>query len=116
MEIGTLTNRPPSEKDTIVPATSHLALALRNWSLDLFPHPLEPSFLFYPLDRDETLPLLMRAIIPRKVSNLWIAVGLVAKSQLPMRSNWVISKNIPRNMQESKELRLVPLLLVAQPR
>ena len=95
-----------------MPATSHLALAFRNWSLDLFPHPLEPSFLLYPLDRDETLLLLMRAIIPRKVSNLWIAVGLVTRSQLPVRSDWVISKNISRNMQESKELRHEPLLLV----
>ena len=95
-----------------MPATSHLALAFRNWSLDLFPHPLEPSFLLYPLDRDETLLLLMRAIIPRKVSNLWIAVGLVTRYQLPVRSDWVISKNISRNMQESKELRHEPLLLV----
>jgi hypothetical protein len=80
MEVGTLTNRPPSENETAVPATSHLALALRNWSLDLFPHPLEPSFLFYPLDRDETLPLLMRAVIPRKLLNLCITIGLVASA------------------------------------
>ena len=95
-----------------MPATSHLALALRNWSLDLFPHPLEPSFLLYPLDRDETLLLLMRAIIPRKVSNLWIAMGLLTRSLLPARSDWVISKTISRNMQESNELRHKPLLLV----
>ena len=98
-----------------MPATSHLALAFRNWSLDLFPHPLEPSFLLYPLDRDETLLLLMRAIIPRKVSNLWIAVGLVTRYQLPARSDWAISRNISRNMQESDELKHEPLLLVVLP-
>ena len=53
-----------------MPETSHLALALRNWSLDLFPHSLEPSFPLRPLDRDETSLLLLRAVIPRKLSNL----------------------------------------------
>lgn len=65
---------------TIVPETSHLALALRNWSLDLFPHSLEPSFLLRPLDRGETPLLLLRAVIPRKMLNLWIAMGLVRRA------------------------------------
>jgi hypothetical protein len=61
-----------------VPETSHSALAVRNWSLDLFPHSLEPSFLLHPLDRDETSLLLLRAVIPRKLLDLCITIGLVA--------------------------------------
>jgi hypothetical protein len=83
--IGTLINRFPLRKGYDCAYDRHLALALRNWALDLFPYPLDPSFLLYPLDRDETLLLLMRAIIPRKVLNLWIAMGLVTRSQLPAR-------------------------------
>lgn len=60
-----------------MPDTSHLALAVRNWSLDLFPHSLEPSFPLRPLDRDETSLLLLRAVIPRKLSKLCITIGLV---------------------------------------
>ncbi len=63
-----------------MPGISHLALALGNWSLDLFPISMEPSFLPQPLDRKETSLLLLRAVIPRKLSILWITIGLVARA------------------------------------
>gem|GEM_PF-3183013 len=75
-----------------MPATSHLALALRNWSLDLFPHSLEPSFLLRPLDRDETSLLLLRAVIPRNVLNLLITRGLVVRVQVSARADGVMSR------------------------
>lgn len=61
-----------------MPEVIHSALALSmNWSLDLFPHSLEPSFLLCPLDRYETSLLVKRSIIPRKISNLWIVIRMV---------------------------------------
>jgi hypothetical protein len=99
-----------------VPEISHLALAVRNWSLDLFPHSLEPSFPLRPLDRHETSLLLLRAFIPRKLPNLCITMGLVAGAPTSARVAKIMSRHIPRNMHESKELRLVPLLVVAQSR
>jgi len=97
-------------KYTILPATSHSALAMSNWSLDPFPHSLEPSFLLRPLDRYETSLLLLRAVIPRKVLNLWIAMGLAIRAPESVRVDWVMSRQVPRNMQESDELRPEPLL------
>jgi hypothetical protein len=41
---------------------------------------MEPSFLLRPLDRYETSLLLLRAVIPRNVLNLWIAMGLRARA------------------------------------
>ncbi len=112
MEVGTLTNRFTLTKGDDCACDQPFGSGLEKLVSTSFPQSMEPSFLLYPLDRDETLLLLMRAIIPRKVSNLWIAMGLVTRSQLPARSDWVISRNISRNMQESKELRHEPLLLV----
>ena len=103
-------------KYTILPATSHSALAMSNWSLDLFPHSPEPSFLLRPLDRYETSLLLLSAVIPRNVVNLWIAMGLVSRTPLPTGSKWIMSRDRPRNMQESEELRLAPLFLVVPSR
>jgi len=61
-----------------VPDADHLALALRNWSLDRFRHSTEPSFFLSALDRDETSLLTRRAAIPRTAMHLWIAIRMVA--------------------------------------
>ena len=80
-------------KYTILPATSHSALAMSNWSLDLFPHSPEPSFLLRPLDRYETSLLLLSAVIPRNGVNLWIAMGLVSRTLLPTGINRSMSND-----------------------
>lgn len=73
---------------------------------------MEPSFLRRPLDRYETSLLLLRAVIPRNVLNLWIAMGLVRRVPASVRTDWLLSRQVPTNMQESKEHRLGPLLVV----
>ncbi len=66
---------------------------------------MEPSFLLRPLDRYETSLLLLRAVIPRNVLNLWIAMGLVGIALAKVRADSIVSRKFPRNMQESKEHR-----------
>jgi hypothetical protein len=73
---------------------------------------MEPSFLLRPLDRYETSLLILRAVIHRNVLNLWITMGLVVRAPVSARADGVMSRQFPRNMQESDELRLIPLLLV----
>ena len=73
---------------------------------------MEQSFLLRPLDRYETSLLLLRAVIHRNVLNLWIAIGLVGITLAQVRADWIMSRKFPRNMQESKEHRIEPLLVV----
>ena len=56
----------------------HSARAVRNRSRDLVLYSMEPSFLFSALDRYESSLLMLTAIIPRTVGNLWIAIRMVA--------------------------------------
>jgi hypothetical protein len=73
----------------------------------------EPSFLLTPLDRFETSLLLLGAVIPRNVFNLWITMGLVIRAPKLGAVCWIVSSSISRNMQETNEVRLLPLLVVA---
>lgn len=56
---------------------------------------------------------MRRVAIPRKVLNLWIMIRMVARGKSTSRGDRSTSRIFPRNMQESIELILELLLLVA---
>ena len=80
--------------------------------LHLFPIRWSRLFLCPPLDRFKTPLLLLKAAIPRSVMNLWIAIRMVAIVNTLGKADHTMSSGLSRNMQEHKELRLDPLLLV----